>query len=178
MVEILALALGILLEKLHGECTDGIVHEHARGPDKTQTASNTCVKTSVVGYVGNNHYRFEEDPKPPDGTRTNLEENMKLEDEASKSEGDGSEADMVEEEEEAEMVRDTPMGAINLNGRRCLCELISRHHPDIIFVMETDVPFSRTRGFWNHVQYEPVALVEERGYSGGLWCLKKVALGV
>ncbi|KAK7267464.1 hypothetical protein RIF29_20138 [Crotalaria pallida] len=67
-------------------------------------------------------------------------------------------------------------GASNLQTRRYLRELIRRHHPSILFIMETHVPFAKMSTFWNRVGYFPVAVEEANGHSGGIWALLDVRI--
>jgi len=59
-------------------------------------------------------------------------------------------------------------GALNLEGRRYAKELVRKHHPFFIFIMETHCPFSKSSLFWNHPGYEICALSEASNQSRGI----------
>jgi len=63
-------------------------------------------------------------------------------------------------------------GALSLEGRRHAKELVRKHHPLFIFLMEIHCPFSKTSIFWNRLGYEICALSEASSHSGGIWVLK------
>lgn len=62
-------------------------------------------------------------------------------------------------------------GAVNTAGRRHTRELVRKHHPSIVMLMETHCTFSRAERFWNKLGYEAGAYFEAQGHSGGIWIL-------
>lgn len=69
-------------------------------------------------------------------------------------------------------------GASNDNAKRHIKDLIRKHKPDIIFIMETHIPFDRVKTFWQRAGYHPIHIVEAQGHSGGLWALVQVGLNL
>ncbi|PNX93586.1 ribonuclease H, partial [Trifolium pratense] len=63
-------------------------------------------------------------------------------------------------------------GALNKTAQRHLMDLIRRHSPTFLIIMETHGAFEKTISFWNKAGYNKVAIVDARGQSGGLWILK------
>lgn len=62
-------------------------------------------------------------------------------------------------------------GASNDTAKRHIKELIRKHRPTIIFIMETHTLFDKVKAFWHRVGYIPIHVVEAQGHSGGLWAL-------
>ncbi|KAK7259110.1 hypothetical protein RIF29_24708 [Crotalaria pallida] len=59
-------------------------------------------------------------------------------------------------------------GAVNKDGRRYARELISKHKPDCVILMETHCLFAAATIFWKSLGYVACEIVEARGHSGGL----------
>jgi hypothetical protein len=66
-------------------------------------------------------------------------------------------------------------GANNNNARRHLKDLIRKHSPTYMAILETHVPFARLSSFWSNNGYSPVHIIEANGQSGGLWLLQHTA---
>lgn len=55
-------------------------------------------------------------------------------------------------------------GAANLRSNRHMKELIRKHHPSLIMLMETHIHFNSVHGFWHQQGYEVIAIEEARGH--------------
>lgn len=62
-------------------------------------------------------------------------------------------------------------GAGGPKFRRALRDLINQHHPDILFLCETRVHSDQGNWILHNFQFTQFAVVETRGFAGGLWCL-------
>lgn len=62
-------------------------------------------------------------------------------------------------------------GAVNTAGRRHTRELVKKHNPSMVLLMETHCAFARAEKFWNRLGYEPGAYSDAQGQSGGIWIL-------
>lgn len=62
-------------------------------------------------------------------------------------------------------------GASNDKAKRHIKELIKKHRPTLIFILETHILFEKVKTFWQRVGYHPVHVVEAQGHSGGIWAL-------
>lgn len=62
-------------------------------------------------------------------------------------------------------------GAINPAGRRHTRELIKKHNPSMVIIMETHCAFKKAERFWQKLGYEASACSEAQGHSGGIWIL-------
>lgn len=60
------------------------------------------------------------------------------------------------------------IGAHNNKARRHLKELIRKHQPTFMAVLETHVPFSKLYVFWFNMGYTPVHIIEANGHYGGV----------
>jgi len=63
-------------------------------------------------------------------------------------------------------------GAQNNNARRHMKDLIRKHRPSFLVILETRVLFARLATFWTNIGYTMVHIVEASGHSGGIWLLK------
>jgi endonuclease/exonuclease/phosphatase family metal-dependent hydrolase len=54
-------------------------------------------------------------------------------------------------------------------------EVIRKHHPTFLAILETHVPYARLSNFWSTNNYTPIHIVEANGHSGGIWLLKNSA---
>lgn len=59
-------------------------------------------------------------------------------------------------------------GASNDMAKRHIKELIRKHKPKLIFLIETHVQFAKVRNFWQRVGYIPIHIVEAQGHYGGI----------
>jgi hypothetical protein len=66
-------------------------------------------------------------------------------------------------------------GALNSNAKRHVKELIRKHRPSFLAILETHVPFARLTTFWSNIGYLPIHIEEATGHSGGIWLLKHAA---
>lgn len=57
-------------------------------------------------------------------------------------------------------------GALNSNAKRHMKELIRKHKPSFLAILETHVLFARLATFWSNIGYIPVYIVEASGHSG------------
>lgn len=64
-------------------------------------------------------------------------------------------------------------GASNNKVKRHLIDLIRKHSPRFLIIMETRVGFHKTKSFWDRAGYVSVHFVDARGQSGGIWILKQ-----
>ncbi|KAK7282258.1 hypothetical protein RIF29_10902 [Crotalaria pallida] len=64
-------------------------------------------------------------------------------------------------------------GAVNKNGRRYAKELVLRHQPEIVVIMETHCSFAAACSFWSRLGFSKTGIVEARGHSGGIWVLTR-----
>lgn len=62
-------------------------------------------------------------------------------------------------------------GALNPAGRRHTRELVRKHKPSIVILMETHCAFNRAERFWYNLGYEAGAFSEAQGHKGGIWIL-------
>lgn len=69
-------------------------------------------------------------------------------------------------------------GASNATAKRHVKELIRKHNPSLMFLMETHIQFNKVKNFWQRVGYHPVHVVEAQGHSGGIWALAKMGLNL
>lgn len=69
-------------------------------------------------------------------------------------------------------------GASSDKAKRHIKNLINKHRPSIIFIMETHILFEKVRVFWQRVGYFPIHIVEAQGHSGGLWAMAQVGLSM
>lgn len=69
-------------------------------------------------------------------------------------------------------------GAHNNKAKRHLFEIIRKHSPIFLIILETHVEFSKTQIFWKKVGYKKVAISEARGHSGGIWLMQQVGSNV
>lgn len=65
-------------------------------------------------------------------------------------------------------------GASNDTAKRHIKELIRKHKPKLIFLIETHVQFAKVRNFWQRVGYIPIHIVEAQGHYRGIWALAEV----
>lgn len=49
--------------------------------------------------------------------------------------------------------------------------MVRKYQPDICFVTETHVQFSRLSSFWTRLGYSALAVVEAQGHAGGIWAM-------
>lgn len=66
-------------------------------------------------------------------------------------------------------------GALNNNAKRHMKELIRKHKPSFLAILETHVLFARLATFWSNIGCIPVYIVEASGHSGGIWLHKHAA---
>ncbi|KAK2451629.1 hypothetical protein QL285_010666 [Trifolium repens] len=69
-------------------------------------------------------------------------------------------------------------GALNKTAQRHLMDIIRRHSPTFLIIMETHGVFEKTISFWNKAGYSKIAIAEARGQAGGLWILKQTCSNV
>jgi len=69
-------------------------------------------------------------------------------------------------------------GAHNNNAKRNLKDLIRKHQPTFMEVLETHVPFAKLSVFWSNMGYIPVHIIEANGHSGGTWLLQHSASNI
>lgn len=69
-------------------------------------------------------------------------------------------------------------GASNDIAKRQVKELIRKHIPSLIFLLETHIQFDKVKNFWQQAGYHPVHVVEAQGHSGGLWALDQLGLNL
>lgn len=62
-------------------------------------------------------------------------------------------------------------GAVNPAGRRHARELVRKHRPSLVILVETHSPFVKTEGFWRGLGYKAVGISEAQGHAGGIWVL-------
>lgn len=62
-------------------------------------------------------------------------------------------------------------GAANAVAKRNIKELLKKHNPDVCFIFETHVQFSRLQNFWVKLGYSLVGIAEANGQAGGIWAL-------
>lgn len=65
-------------------------------------------------------------------------------------------------------------GASNDTAKRHIKDLIRKHRPTIIFIMETHIPFDKVKNFWQRVGNLHIHVVEAQGHSGGIWVLIQI----
>ena len=66
-------------------------------------------------------------------------------------------------------------GAGNSEAKQQTHSLVSRFKPSLFAVMETHISFHKVRRTWMKMGYEPVAIEEAQGHSGGLWILSSTS---
>lgn len=66
-------------------------------------------------------------------------------------------------------------GAQNSNAKRHMKELIRKHRPTFLVILETHVLFARLSSFMTNNGYTPIYIIEASGQSGGIWLLKHSA---
>jgi hypothetical protein len=64
-------------------------------------------------------------------------------------------------------------GAANKKAQRHLMDVIRKHSPTFLIIMETHTNFQKTKQFWNKSGYVSVQCVDARGQAGGIWLLKQ-----
>lgn len=69
-------------------------------------------------------------------------------------------------------------GASNDKAKRHIKELIRKHKPSLIFLMETHTQFENLKLFWQRVGYHPIHIEEAQGHSGGIWALVQAGLNL
>lgn len=62
-------------------------------------------------------------------------------------------------------------GAVNVTGRRHARELVKKHNPSMIILIETHCAFSKAEKFWSKLGYVAGAYSEANGHFGGIWIL-------
>lgn len=62
-------------------------------------------------------------------------------------------------------------GVVSTAGRRHTRELVKKHQPSMIMLMETHCVFDKAKRFWHGQGYEAAAVSEAQGHSGGIWIL-------
>lgn len=62
-------------------------------------------------------------------------------------------------------------GAINVDGRRHIKELVRKHTPAIVILMETHCIFKKVSKFWERVGYDISGYSEAQGHASGIWVL-------
>ncbi|KAK7243376.1 hypothetical protein RIF29_38170 [Crotalaria pallida] len=65
-------------------------------------------------------------------------------------------------------------GAVNKNGRRYAKEMVLKHQPEIVIIMETHCQFASASSLWNSLGFSSIGIVEARGHSGGIWVLSRI----
>ena len=58
-------------------------------------------------------------------------------------------------------------------GKRGVREIIHLHNHLIVVLLETHSQYSEVEKFWEGLGLRPIAIEEARGFTGGIWVLKK-----
>lgn len=66
-------------------------------------------------------------------------------------------------------------GAYNCKAKRHLKEVMRKHRPSFLAILETHAPFARLSTFWITNGYILEHIVEANGHSRGIWLLKHSA---
>jgi hypothetical protein len=64
-------------------------------------------------------------------------------------------------------------GAANRKSKRHIMDVIRKHSPTFLIIMETHTSFQKNKQFWQRAGYVSVHYVDARGHSGGIWLLKQ-----
>jgi hypothetical protein len=64
-------------------------------------------------------------------------------------------------------------GASNKKSKRHIMDVIRKHSPTFLIIMETHTSFQKNKQFWQRAGYVSVHYVDARGHSGGIWLLKQ-----
>lgn len=58
-------------------------------------------------------------------------------------------------------------GAANAVSKRYMKEMMKKHNPEVCFILETHVQFSRLQSFWLKLGYCPIGIEEANGQAEG-----------
>ncbi|KAJ1398341.1 ribonuclease H [Sesbania bispinosa] len=105
------------------------------------------------------------DPKPPDSAHT---PHKLLVHEANMESDERSEEDAVEQDQSQD---DMEVGALGHAGKTYCRELVRKHNPSLIILLETHCPFSKVKNFWESLGYHSCAISEAIGHARGIWIL-------
>ncbi|KAK7387006.1 hypothetical protein VNO78_27445 [Psophocarpus tetragonolobus] len=62
-------------------------------------------------------------------------------------------------------------GAMGRAGKNYRCELVLKHKPSLIILLETDCPYSKVKSFWDSLAYHSCAISEAICHSQEIWVL-------
>jgi hypothetical protein len=64
-------------------------------------------------------------------------------------------------------------GATNNKAKRHIMDVIRKHSPTFLIIIETHSSFQNNKTFWHRAGYVSVRYVDARGHAGGIWILKQ-----
>jgi hypothetical protein len=59
-------------------------------------------------------------------------------------------------------------GAANRKAQRHIMDVIRKHSPTFLIIMETHTNYEKTKNFWIRAGYASIHTVDARGHSGGI----------
>ena len=67
---------------------------------------------------------------------------------------------------------------VSRGGQRYVKEMVHKYSPKVFVVMETHCLFMKAERFWKNLSFQPIAIIEARGHSGGIWVLVDISSGI